>query len=303
MKKIFIVIFFLILPTTFVWGREFKSVRGDYTLPSGVTTVVKGTKGIAEGDLIIPSDATLQMDPDSTLEFENEHKIIVEGTIIMSSEAKIVKVDKVSMTIPWFEDDFNDENLDGWYPLSKTQGWVTGREGDRHYSRFELTARNGYMEFYRGDFIGLDVFHDIGPIPAGQKKLILEFDTKLGGTWAHFNIVNLLDEDNNVVVGGGISRCGYCVWRSGWDTEARTHLYFDQNHYEKSFPTDTFSSGTWYHVKVVFNEGQLTLTCNGKVHSKTVSSKIIPVAITKIHIRGWQHTKGACFDNIKITTE
>ena len=324
MKRIFelttiILLFFGSFSLTL--GGEFESLRGDYTLPEATVTTVTGTKGIADGTLTIPISATLQINPDSTLEFN--YIIHNLGTVLVSQSNGVIRKGEISGGIlPYFVEDFNDLDLEGWVHTQEDNGDVIGIENDTHHSYYKITAKDGYFDFYEGDFICLDVAHDVD-IPAGLTKLTLEFDTALAGTWAYNGFINLFDGERKCVFGGGISRSGYAVYKGLWPWESKISIDYlgipgtpSWSTFDEYTQPYQIAPNKWNHIKVTFNKvtingvdnGELTLTANyvdqnGQPRTatltQTVNDTTLP-AVKYIQIYGWQHTKGAKFDNIII---
>ncbi len=104
------------------------------------------------------------------------------------------KIDKTAYSNIYFSDDFQYGNFSDkprWYYKDNNGKIITGIEGDTHNSSLKWGILDGYLYFYEGDFTGLDLASDEINVPAGLDKLVIEFDTFFGGTWAHYNIITL----------------------------------------------------------------------------------------------------------------
>jgi len=214
------------------------------------------------------------------------------------------KVEKNAFSTIYFSDDFQDGNFidkPRWYYNDNNSKVVTGIEGDTHNSSLKWGVLDGFLYFYEGDFTGLDLASDEINIPAGLDKLVIEFDTYFGGTWANHNLITLEDVSGNVVFGGGIYCDGYSYMKGNHKTNNGLLLIGSAQNDKKELPDDSLNPSTWKHVKIIFDNGNITIDCDNGEFSFTQKAKFTELTeIKRIRIGGWQHTKGARFDNITV---
>lgn len=230
-----------------------------------------------------------------------------QGRDLVSPENPYNKVEKNAFSTIYFSDDFQDSNFTEkprWYYKDNNSKIITGIEGDTHNSSLKWGVLEGFLYFYEGDFTSLDLASDEINIPAGLDKLVIEFDTFFGGTWSNHNQIFLEDASGNVVFGGGISFDEYGNKVNG-SRKSNNWLQIigvaDAKDTDGLLANNTFDPNTWKHVKIIFDKGNITIDCDNGEFVFTQVAKVSKLPeIRKIRIGGWQHTKGAKFDNILV---